>query len=137
MVCLPKSEGGLGVLNLKGQNEALLLKYLDKFFNKADIPWVHLVREKYYSNGKLPDHTMRGSFWWRNILKLLNSYKGLSIVQLQNGSTCILWDDMWAHMVPKLPFRELYSFAHHKSISVQNAKTTSISVNCSICHSLV
>lgn len=35
MVCVSKKEGGLGVLNLQAQNEALLHKYLDKFFNKA------------------------------------------------------------------------------------------------------
>jgi hypothetical protein len=38
MVCLPKDEGGLGVINLKTQNEALLLKNLQKFFNKTDTP---------------------------------------------------------------------------------------------------
>lgn len=38
MVCKPKSEGDLGVLNLRVQNEALLLKNLHKFFNKADLP---------------------------------------------------------------------------------------------------
>ena len=54
LVSLPKSEGGLGVLNLRTQNEALLLKYLHKFFNKVETPWVHLVWEKYYSNGALP-----------------------------------------------------------------------------------
>lgn len=43
MVCLPKSEGGLGVQNLRTYNEALLLKYLHTFFNKADIPWVKLI----------------------------------------------------------------------------------------------
>jgi hypothetical protein len=43
MVCLPKTEDGLGVIQLQAHNEALLLKYLHKFFNKADIPWVHLV----------------------------------------------------------------------------------------------
>ena len=43
LVCLPKAEGGLGVLNLRTQNEALLLKFLHKFFNREDIPWVHLV----------------------------------------------------------------------------------------------
>jgi hypothetical protein len=31
MVCKPKKKGGLGILNLKLQNEALLLKYLHKF----------------------------------------------------------------------------------------------------------
>jgi hypothetical protein len=36
MVCLPKAEGGLGVLNLKTQNEALLLKNLHKFYKKMD-----------------------------------------------------------------------------------------------------
>ena len=43
MVCLPKEEGGLGVLNLKTQNEAMLLKNLHKFFNKVDTPWVQLI----------------------------------------------------------------------------------------------
>lgn len=38
-VCLPKEEGGLGVLKLGTQNEALLIKFLHKFFNKADIAW--------------------------------------------------------------------------------------------------
>jgi hypothetical protein len=37
MVCKPK-EGGLGVIDIKKQNEALLMKNLDKFFNKHDIP---------------------------------------------------------------------------------------------------
>ena len=40
MVCLPKEEGGLGVINLKTHNEALLLKNLHKFFKKSDIPWL-------------------------------------------------------------------------------------------------
>jgi hypothetical protein len=35
MVCLPKSEGGLGVLQLETHNDALLLKNLHKFFNNA------------------------------------------------------------------------------------------------------
>lgn len=82
MVCLPKSEGGLGVLNLRVQNEALLLKYFDKFYNRKDIPWVHLVWEKYYRNGRLPDHIKRGSFWWRDILQLLDTFKGSASVTL-------------------------------------------------------
>jgi len=35
MVCLPKDEGGLGVLDITIQNESLLLKHLHKFYNKA------------------------------------------------------------------------------------------------------
>lgn len=33
MVCRPKECGGLGVLNLKIQGDALLLKFLHKFYN--------------------------------------------------------------------------------------------------------
>ena len=62
MVTKPKEDGGLGVLDLKTQNEALLLKNLHKIFNKADIPWVHLIWEKYYRNGKLPNHIKEGVF---------------------------------------------------------------------------
>ena len=40
MVCQINSYGGLGVLNLRTHNEALLLKHLHKFFNQLDLPWV-------------------------------------------------------------------------------------------------
>jgi hypothetical protein len=38
MVCLPKEEGGLGVIDLGKHNEALLLKNLEKFFNHKRYP---------------------------------------------------------------------------------------------------
>jgi len=53
LVTKAKKNGGLGVLDLKTQNEALLLKQLHKFFNRANIPWVHLVWAKHYPDGKL------------------------------------------------------------------------------------
>jgi hypothetical protein len=64
LVCLPKPEGGLGVLNLTVQNESLLLKHLHKFYNRVQIPWVQLVWTKYYSRDRLPiaGATFRGSF---------------------------------------------------------------------------
>jgi hypothetical protein len=37
-VMKPKEKGGLGVINLRLQNDALLLKHLSKFYNRADIP---------------------------------------------------------------------------------------------------
>jgi len=70
LVCLPKKEGGLGVLNLRTRNEALLLKHLHKFFNRADIPWVQLIWEVHCSNRTLPRRKKVGSFWSKDILKL-------------------------------------------------------------------
>jgi hypothetical protein len=53
-VCLPKKNGGLGVLNLRVQNQALIIKFLYKFFNRHDTPWVQLIWEAHYSDGKIP-----------------------------------------------------------------------------------
>jgi hypothetical protein len=39
----PKRRGGLGIINLRSQNITLLIKHLNKFYNKKDIPWVHLI----------------------------------------------------------------------------------------------
>jgi hypothetical protein len=120
MVTRAKEDGGLGILDLKTQNEALLLKHLHKIFNRADIPWVHLVWEKHYSNGKLPSHTKKGSFWWRDILKLLDKFKGLASVQASDGASCLFWDDCWVGQPLKLSFPELFSFAKKPSISLRS-----------------
>jgi hypothetical protein len=126
-VCLPKSEGGLGVLQLEIHNEALLLKNLHKFFNKADIPWVHLIWEKHYRNGRLPNHTLKGSFWWRDILRLLGKFKSCASVLIQSGNTCSLWHDPWCDPVPSQAFPHLFSFTRSEFISFSKARAMDIS----------
>ena len=51
------------MLDLKIQNQGLLLKQLHKFYNRMEIPWVALVWETYYE-GLVP-HALDpwGSFW--------------------------------------------------------------------------
>lgn len=56
LVCKPKNKGGLGILNLEVQNIALLIKHLDRFFNCKDLPWVKLIRNKYYADSDKPPH---------------------------------------------------------------------------------
>lgn len=41
--CVPKDQGGLGIIDLRVQSEGLLLKFLHKFYNKLDLPWVKLT----------------------------------------------------------------------------------------------
>jgi hypothetical protein len=53
-ICRPKNQGGLGVLDITVQNNALLIKNLHKFYNRLDIPWVNLIWDSYYSNNSLP-----------------------------------------------------------------------------------
>jgi hypothetical protein len=67
----------LGILNLKTQNDALLLKNMHKFFNRQDCPWVNLIWANYYRDGKIPNIQRKGSFWWKEILKLMDRFKGI------------------------------------------------------------
>jgi len=63
LVCNTKENGGLGVHDLYTQNESLLLKHLHKFFNKCDIPWVHLVWNSFYTGANFTiQNRRRGSF---------------------------------------------------------------------------
>jgi len=50
----PKDQGGLGIIDIQSQNEALLMKFLDKFYNNHDIPWVKLTWSAFYSNNQTP-----------------------------------------------------------------------------------
>jgi hypothetical protein len=81
---MPRSEGRLGILNLKSHNDAMLLKNLHKFFNKADCPWVNLIWNSHYRGGNLPGHRPCGSFWWRTVLKLLDNFKSIAMAQVHN-----------------------------------------------------
>lgn len=116
---LPKEKGGLSIINLSLQNDALLMKHLSKFYNQADIPWVRLVWQKYYSN-RVP-HTARemGSFWWRDIMRLNLLFRGIAKCQIGDGRSVCFWDDLWLDdevLIHKYP--RLALFARSDDISV-------------------
>jgi hypothetical protein len=117
-ICRPKEQGGFGVLNLEIQNKALMLKNLHKFFNNHDIPWVHLVRESYYSNGNLPTNNLGHSFWWRSHLKLLDIYKAMARCNIGNGKTVNFWTDLWEDSFLHQKFPHLVTYAKHTDWSV-------------------
>jgi hypothetical protein len=92
----PKRKGGLGIINLRSQNNALLLRHLDKFYKKVDIPWVNLIWNTHYANGEVPHATKdKGSFWWRDILKLADIYMGIASCKVGDGTTVVFWSDVW------------------------------------------
>jgi hypothetical protein len=103
------------------KNDALLMKNLDIFFNKNDLPWVHLVWSNYYKNGKVPGETRKGSFWWRSMLKLLNTFKGISQANVGVGETIMLWGDLWNGRILQNYYPELFSFAKNSLIIVKAA----------------
>jgi hypothetical protein len=115
----PKRKGGLGIINLRSQNNALLLKHLDKFYKKEDIPWVNLICNTYYVNGEVPHATNdKGSFWCKDILKLVDLFRGVASCQVGDGTTVLFWSDVWNDHLMQHQFPRLFSYAKNKNISV-------------------
>ena len=120
MVCKPKKHGGLGVINIKVQNDALLMKFLQKFYNKLDVPWVQLIWNTYYTD-KVPHATDPvGSFWWRQILKLTPVFRGISQVRIVSGDTVLVWKDLWAPDILQASHPHAFSFAMHEDETVKD-----------------
>jgi len=101
--CKPKDQGGLGIIDIQSQNEALLMKFLDKFYNNHDIPWVKLTWSAFYSNNQTPPQARSpiGSFWWNDILKLFGKFQNLAICSAHRGNTIMFWSDNWTGQLLK------------------------------------
>jgi hypothetical protein len=104
----------LGIINTRAQNNALLVKQLDKFYNK-DIPWVHLIWNAHYSNREVPHATKnKGSFWRRAVLKLVDQFRGISSYIVGDGTTVLFWLDIWNNHLLHNKYPRLFSFAKKK-----------------------
>jgi hypothetical protein len=95
MLCKPKHKGGVGIINFQKQNEALLMKHLDNFFNHVDVPWVNLIWQAYYEGSVPQAEKLCGSFWWKDICKLLDKFRAISTVLPGRGDTFLFWSDSW------------------------------------------
>jgi len=84
--CKPKDQGGLGIIDIETQNHALLLKFLDKFYNRDASPWVTLTWSKLYANSQTP-LSPSGSFWWKYVLKLFEKFECMASCNPNKGTT--------------------------------------------------
>lgn len=121
---MPKEKGGLGVINLRLQNDALLMKHLHKFYNKLDIPWVQLIWFRYYTS-KVP-HASRevGSFWWKDVLRLNVLYRTIAHCTVGDGSTVCFREDDWSRPILRHAYPRLASYSISEGISVLDVMQT-------------
>ena len=108
-------------MDFQKKNTALLIKFLDKFYNKVDTPWVQLVWKAYY-NDKVPHvDNLRGSYWWKDIMKLVDNFRSVAFVRHGTGDTFLFWTDSWKLDGPvttmKSRFPRLCSYALNEDVS--------------------
>jgi hypothetical protein len=70
----------------------LLLKQLNKFYRKENVQWVNLIWDKYYRNSVPHLSREKGSFWWKDNLRLHIYYRGVAICSPGRGDTIGFWE---------------------------------------------
>lgn len=119
--CKPKDQGGLGIIDIQNHNDALLMKFLDKFYNNAEIPWVSLTWTKFHSNEQTPPQVRSpvGSFWSKEVMKLFDKYKSFALCCPNRGNSVLFWADIWVDQAMKDKFPQLFSFTRKPKCSVR------------------
>jgi hypothetical protein len=85
------------------------------------VPWVQLIWYAHYQ-GKLPHvENLGGSFWWRDVLKLVDNFRGVAAVTMGKGDTFIFWSDTWLMDNDSRPMKDrfprLHSYALNENMS--------------------
>jgi hypothetical protein len=125
-----KEQRGHGVVNLSVQNNALLLKQLDKFYRKADEQWIRLIWQKYYQNAVPHLAREKGSFWWKDILRLHVLYRGVAICLPSRGDTVAFWDDIINGALKSVTFPNLVGYAKDPKASLWKLRNEGNIINC-------
>jgi len=94
-------------------------------YNKKEVPWVKLIWNAHYSNGQIPHVTSdKGSFWWRDVSKNCDMFRGIAKCKVGDGSTVLFWLDLWNDNIMHTRYPRLYTFAKNKNISVAQFLTS-------------
>jgi hypothetical protein len=119
-VCRPKACGGLGLINSKKMNIALLLKWVWKLFQEDNPIWAQILRAKYISADNIfAGSGQGGSQFWRSIHKIKHFFKLGATYHVNDGQRTLFWLDIWhGDRALKDQFPRLYSIALNQGCSV-------------------
>lgn len=104
-VCSPKVNGGLGVRNLRRNNDAHMMKLAWELTKNNEKLWVQVLRDKYKcGSGALPLVTPKhnSSNVWRGILHIWESFLKGTIWRVGDGRSVRFWQDSWVDGHPSL-----------------------------------
>jgi hypothetical protein len=131
VVTKPKSEGGLGVRDLRRVNTSLLTKWRWRLlFNEGEI-WKSTLAAKYGNTivgARLDDdggRSREASSWWKTISKIdghTSWFNDHLKNKVGNGAKTLFWRDIWVGDRPlKEVFPRLFSVSTSKDLLVSEA----------------
>lgn len=121
--CLPKKQGGLGLLNLYLMNKALLAKWFWKLETEDGL-WINLLLNKYNKNKCVSGIKKRvgDSQFWSSLLKVKHLFNQHVKKQLGHGRNTEFWEDWWVGSKQlKDAYPGLYNINFDHEISIAEA----------------
>jgi hypothetical protein len=137
-VCKSLEVGGLGILNTKLMNIALMLKWIWKLYQNEEGMWADLIHAKYLGDRDLFDKEVpvRGYQFWNAIHKIKWYFKLGARHKVQNGKRTYFCLDWWLGSSPlRAHFPRLFSCCDHPFITIDAVKVKGRHTG-SVAHSL-
>jgi len=126
MLCRPRDQGGLGILNLHLQNKCLLAKWLVNLLNTEGI-WQTLLRNKYLNSKSLSQVTAKpnDSHFWRGLMRIKDEVLAKGSFHIKDGTAARFWDDTWVGDKPlKVSYPSLYNIVRDPQAIVSKVMST-------------
>ena len=125
-VCRPKTQGGLGGINSKLMNIALMCKWIWKLSQGGTGLWIDLLRAKYFPHGNFFEASPHGSPFWTSIQSLKPYFARGARFTVNNGRSTRFWHDVWIGQQPLWSeFPHLYAIAVEPNQLVASALSAS------------
>jgi hypothetical protein len=111
VLCTPKDQGGMCILNLKYQNDCLLSKWLFRLLN-SEGTWQTIIWRKYLTNKTLTqvEYVSRNSHFWPSLMNIKGTFLNFGSFVIGDGSQLRFWEDSrYGQQNFKDGFSNLYS----------------------------
>jgi len=127
ILCRPKDQGGLGILDLQLQNKCLLAKWLVDLLN-TDGMWQTLLTNKYLRSKSLTQVKAKpyDSHFWRGLMHIKDEVLAKGSFDIKDGSKTRFWDDTWVGDLPfKVKYPSFYNIVRDPHATVAKVMATS------------
>ncbi|WMV18963.1 hypothetical protein MTR67_012348 [Solanum verrucosum] len=121
-----KKEGGMGIKNLKVQNQSLLLKWLWRFVSGEQGLWKDAIVSRYTMEGLWITKQVRSPYGvglWRTIRNQWPKLWGNSRIVIGNGRRTSFWNDVWVGQYPLIQlYPVIYNLNQQKEATVADVR---------------